>query len=200
MHVEKDAENVAKDKRCDNHHKNHREIIILLFVGILPSFVYNKLDLVVKKADDHEGYYAKNQEPCPVVIPCNIRSGHSHFCHLHVHFFIPVDHFAFQKFWDVENDCEYCNWQHILGKSFSVQASVICNNAILNRVVHSNVPFQPYHHGPVDGTHHGDGIQWIEDIWEKDCVDVRIKTKLCQGSEHPGKQIDQIIPTSTTSS
>ena len=84
VHVQKDAKCVADYEGSNDHHEHHGDIIIRFSSNNLSPLLHSTIDLTVEEADDSERNDAEYEEPCPVVIPGDIRGGHPQLCHLHI--------------------------------------------------------------------------------------------------------------------
>ena len=114
MQIKEDSKDVTENKGCNNHHQHHIEVVFLFLSCIFSPLVDSNIDLVVEEADDREGYQAKNQEPCPVVVPGHIGVRDPQLSHLHECFVTFISNLDFKEFRDVENYCKKCDGSNIL--------------------------------------------------------------------------------------
>ena len=104
VHVQEDAKCVADNKEDNYHHENHGDVIIGFPSNNLPPLLHSRIDLAVEEANDSERNDAEYEEPCPVVIPGDIRGGHPQLCHLHIGPLLTVHNLGLKELRKVEEN------------------------------------------------------------------------------------------------
>ena len=55
-----------------------------------------------------------------------------------------------------------------------------------------SLPLQTHHHGHVDGAHHGDGVERVEEVGEEDDVGGGLEAEVPERLQQHGEQVHQV--------